>query len=158
MEEQSGLPYIAVKALSKIKDFVNVSAINYGRDVHKTLELASSLGLHVHLLKKVSHNDVREYYWRADVVIDQFPRSGTLGMVALEAIACGRPAIAYVSSRYAPYKDFPLKDLNTPEKVAEALLTEDLTGLWKQQYHYLVEWHEPHKIAERIRQIYMKLV
>ena len=150
--------HVAVEGLSKIKEYVKVYAIDYGRDVHKTMKLASSLGLHIHLLRKVSHSDVREYYWRANVIIDQFPKSGTLGMVTLEAIACGRPAIAYVSSKYAPYRDFPLKDLNTPEKVAEILLTEDLMDLWKQQYHYLVECHEPHKIAEKVRQIYMQLV
>jgi len=42
LEEQSGLPYIAVKALSKIKDFVNISAINYGRDAQQ-LDLYQTL-------------------------------------------------------------------------------------------------------------------
>ena len=90
---------IAIKALSKIKEDVEVSIIQQGRDFDKTTALASSLGLSLKVLPKAPHEKLNEYYWNADVVIDRFAL-GSLGMVALEAIACGRPALAYVSSEY----------------------------------------------------------
>ena len=147
---------IAIRALSKIKDKVKVSVIAYGPNFDETVALADSLNLPLNILPKVPHEKLNEYYWSADVVIDQF-KSGVFGMVSLEAIACGRPVITYISSQYAPYEDFPLKDVNTPEKIVEALLTEDLVKLWKQQYDYLIKNHAPQKVIGKIMQIYLKI-
>lgn len=148
---------IAIEALSKIKDYVEVFVIKYGKDFDKTLKFADSLGLRLHILEKVSHRKIREYYWDVDVVIDQFPRSGTLGMVTLEAIACGRPVITYVSSQYSPYEEFPLKDVNTTDKIVEVLLSGDLTELWKKQHKYLLKNHCPYRIVRQLQKIYLKL-
>ncbi len=63
---------IAVRALSKIKDEVEVSIIRYGVDFDKTLSLASSLGLNLNVLPKVAHDRLNAYYWDSDAVIDQF--------------------------------------------------------------------------------------
>lgn len=68
--------------------------------------LAQSLGLHLNILPKTTHQHIPEYYWNADAVIDQC-KSGVQGQVSLEAIACGRPVITYISSKYDSYKDFP---------------------------------------------------
>ncbi len=146
---------IAVKALSKIKDKVDVSIIRYGKDFDRTVELAKSLGLTLHALKEVPHEKISEYYWSSHVVVDQF-KVGSPGMVTLEAIACGRPAITFVSSKYPEYKDFPLKDVNTEEKVAEAIINAT-SNLWEKQYAYLKENHDPYRIANRMKEIYRKL-
>ena len=106
---------MAIKALSQIKDQVDVSIIHHGKDFDRTVELAKSLGLNLHVLKKVPHEKMSEYYWGSEVVIDQF-RMGSLGMITLEAIACGRPVLTFVSSKYPEYRDFPLKDVDTEEK------------------------------------------
>ena len=37
--------------------------------------------------------------------------------------------------------------LVAPEKIVEALLTEDLVKLWKQQYDYLIKNHAPQKVS-----------
>lgn len=137
---------IAIRALSRIKDQVDVSIIAYGRDFDKTATLASSLGLSVNVLPKVSHEKLNEYYWNADVVIDRF-KLGSLGMVSLEAIACGRPVITYVSSGFPEYKEFPLKDLKTDEEVADAILNTDVK-LWNREYAYLEKNHKPEIVIE----------
>jgi glycosyltransferase involved in cell wall biosynthesis len=147
---------LAVKALSRIKDKVNVNIIKYGVDFDRTMALASSLGLSLNVLPKVSHDGVSEYYWNADVVIDQF-KAGSFGMASLEAIACGRPVVTYVSSEYPEYNDFPLKDVNTVEKVVAEFGKSSLK-LWKAEYNYLKKHHDPNVITQRLLKMYEKLL
>jgi len=147
---------LAIEALSKIKDKVDVSIIEYGVDFDKTVDLASSLDLRLSVLPKVSHDRVSEYYWDADVVIDQF-KFGSLGMVSLEAIACGRPVITYVSSEYAEYSDFPLKDVNTVDEIVNAIRGIS-SELWKSEYNYLAKYHVSEEVVKYISNIYTELV
>jgi len=84
------------------------------------MALAGSLGLNLNVLSKTSHKNMREYYWDADIVIDQF-RLGSLEMISLESIAYGRPVVAYVSPKYTEYNDFPLKNVNSVGKVVEVI-------------------------------------
>jgi len=147
---------IAIKALSKIKDQVDVSIIRYGKDFERTLELAKSLGLTLRVLKKAPHEKIREYYWKSDVVIDRF-KLGSLGMVSLEAIASGRPVITYVSSEYVEYKDFPLKDVNTEEEIVSAI-SDATVKFWEKEYAYLEKNHEASNIANKLLNIYEALL
>jgi glycosyltransferase involved in cell wall biosynthesis len=146
---------IALQALALIKDRVEASIIQYGKDLEKTLRVAKSLSLALELLPKVDHQNLNNYYWNADLVLDQF-KAGTFGLITLEAIACGRPVITLASSKYEAYKDFPLKDVNTIERLTETI--ENLSPkLWQAEYQYLKENHDPRKIANRVLQIYEEL-
>ncbi|MEM2742276.1 MAG: glycosyltransferase [Nitrososphaeria archaeon] len=146
---------IAIRALSKIKNEVEVSIIKHGADFEKTLVLARSLGLRLNILPKVPHEKMREYYWNADVVIDRF-KLGSLGMVSLEAIACGRPAITYVSSEYHEYADFPLKDIAREEEIVDMIRNADLK-LWRMEYLYLERNHKANLIVEKLLKTYSDL-
>ena len=147
---------VAIKALSKIREEVDVSIIQYGKDFDKTRALASSLGLSLKVLPKTPHEKLNEYYWDADVVIDRFAL-GSLGMISLEAIACGRPALAYVSSEYPENKDFPLKDLREEETIANTI--SDLpSDLWEREYRFLEKYHDVKNIESRLLSIYEELV
>lgn len=143
---------VVVRALSMIKDRVEVYIISHGRDLEKTLTLARELGLSVKTLPKVPHDSMNQYYWDADVVIDQF-KLGSLGLVSLEGIACGRPVVTYVSSQHVEYREFPLKDLQTEEEIAEAVIKAD-EKLWEAEYSYLINNHHPQKIVDEILKIY----
>jgi len=143
---------LAVKALSRIKDEVDVSIIKYGVDLDRTMTLASSLGLRLNILPKVSHERINEYYWSADVVIDRF-KLGSLGMVSLEAIACGRPVVTYVSSEYPEYKGFPLKDVKTEEEIANTV-GDASVKLWEKEHVYLEKNHKTKSIIERLLSVY----
>jgi len=147
---------LAIKALSRINDKVNVSIIKYGVDFNKTMDLASSLGLGLNVLPKVAHKRMSKYYWDADVVIDRF-KLGSLGMVSLEAIACGRPVIAYVSSTYPACKGFPLKDVDSVEKVVTAVMNVS-PELRKAEYAYLKVNHDCNLIAGRMIEIYNSVI
>jgi glycosyltransferase involved in cell wall biosynthesis len=146
---------IAIKALSQIKDKVEVSVIKNGVDFERTLALASSLSLSLNVLPKAKHNELNQYFWNADVVIDRF-KIGSLGVVSLEAIACGRPVVNYVSSEFEEYVDFPLKDVVAEEAVAAAVEGAD-QKLWEKEHKYLMQNHRTEAILERLFEIYASL-
>ena len=146
---------IAIRALSRIKDDVDVSIIAYGVDFARTLSLAYSLGLHVDVLPKVPHEKLNQYYWNADVVIDRF-KLGSLGMVSLEAIACGRPVITYVSSEYPEYNSFPLKDVATEDEVIKVIEIAD-NDLWGKEYNYFRMQHVIDVVLEKLMKIYVSV-
>jgi len=145
----------AIKALSKIRDQVDVSIIGYGTDFARTVDLASSLGLHLNVLPKVPHEKLNEYYWNADVVIDRF-NLGSLGVVSLEAIACGRPAIAYVASELEGNNSFPFKNIRTEEEIAQAIADAD-EAFWKKEHEYFIKEHGSKVVVERLLGIYEAL-
>jgi glycosyltransferase involved in cell wall biosynthesis len=143
---------LAIRALSMIKDMVDVSLISYGKDFERTLALASSFGLVLNVLPKVPHERLNEYYWSADVVMDQF-RVGTIGMITLEAIACGRPVVTYISSEYREYEDFPLKGVHVEEEIAKAVSQAD-AKLWQKEYVYLEKNHKPEIVVQKLLYVY----
>jgi len=143
---------IAIRALSRLKDEVEVFLIHKGRDFAKTVVLAGSLGLNLNILPETAHENMCNYYWNADVVIDRF-KLGSLGKVSLEAIACGRPVITYVSSAYEAQKKFPLKNVSTIEEIVKTLCNVSPV-LWEDEYAYVTEKHNPKKIAKSLVKIY----
>jgi len=146
-----------IRALKKIERDVDVSIIKYGIDINKTLKLAKTLGLHLNVLSPVPHVDMPKYYWNADVVVASIGVGGTLGMVALEAIACGRPVITRVSSEFPEYNMFPLLDVSTSDEIADAILSSKDEDLWKKEYEYFRLCHNPKKVIKRIIEIYREL-
>jgi glycosyltransferase involved in cell wall biosynthesis len=146
---------ITIKALSKIRDEVEVSIIQHGIDFEKTKALAYSLGLSLKVLPRVPHEKLNEYYWEADVIIDRFA-IGSLGMASLEAIACGRPVLSWVSSEYPENRDFPLRDLREEEAIANVII--DLpSDLWEREYRFLKKHHDVKNIESRLLSIYEEL-
>lgn len=147
---------IAIKALAKIKENVDVSIISMGIDFDKTLALARSLGLSLRVLQKKSHYKLNEYYWNADAVIDRFTL-GSMGMVSLEAIACGRPVLAYVSSEYPENEGFPLVDLRSVEEIAETIINPP-PQLLEIERVFVEKHHNPEAVVSRLLSIYSDLI
>jgi len=147
---------IAIRALSKLRNEVEVFLIHRGLDFTKTIDLADSLGLHLNILPATSHEKMRDYFWNTDIVIDRF-KLGSLGMISLEAISCGRPVLSFISSDYDAYKDFPIKDIDSVEKLVKTI--ENLsTKLWEAEYAYLKKHHDSKLIAKRITKIYENII
>jgi glycosyltransferase involved in cell wall biosynthesis len=147
---------VAIKALSRIREEVDVCIIQHGKDFDKTTALASSLGLNLEVLPQVLHEKLNEYYWDADVVIDRFAL-GSLGMISLEAIACGRPCLAYVSSEYPENQDFPLKNLKEEDKIADLIINLP-SNLWESEYKFVKQHHDLKSIESRVLEIYEELL
>ena len=149
---------IIMRALKRVEKDVDVSMIKYGVDSDKTLKLARNLNLHVNVLSPVPHVYMPEYYWGADTVIGAIGIGGALGMVVLEAIACGRPVITRASSEFSEYVTFPLLDISTPEEIADAILSSKDENLWRKEYEYFRSYHNPEKVAKRFMKIYNYLI
>lgn len=147
---------IAIRALSKVKDEVDVSIIGYGVDLQRTLALAESLSLRLSVLPKAAHERLAQYYWNSDLVIDRF-KLGSLGMVSLEAIACGRPVLAYVSSEFPENQDFPLKDLKEEENIAHTISNLS-TYVWEDEYSFLKKHHDTSAIESRLLSLYSEML
>jgi glycosyltransferase involved in cell wall biosynthesis len=146
----------AIKALAKIKESVDVSIISTGVDFERTLTLARSLNLPLRTLQRKPHSELNEYYWNADVVIDRFTL-GSVGLVSLEAVACGRPALVYVSSEYSEYKDFPLKNLKDETEIAN-LIQDMPSNLWEGEHSYVEKTHMPEVVVPALLRIYKECV
>jgi len=147
---------VAIKALAKIRENVDVSIISIGIDFDKTLALARSLGLPLRILQKKPHYKLNEYYWNADTVIDRFTL-GSMGMVSLEAIACGKPVLAYVSSEYPENEGFPLIDLRSEEEIAETIMNPP-PQLWEKECAFVEKHHNPGAVVSRLLSIYSDFI
>jgi len=147
-----------IKALKRVEKDVDISMIKYGVDSDKTLRLAKTFGLHVNVLFPVPHIDMCEYYWGADTIIGAIGIGGALGMVVLEAIACGRPVITRVSSEFSEYEAFPLLDISTPEEIADTVLSSRDEELWKKEHEYLRDYHSQERVTKRFMKIYNDLI
>ena len=81
-------------------------------------------------------------------------------MVALEAIACGRPVIAHVSSEFPEYKNFPLLDVSTKDQLIKTILSLKTNShkLWEKEHSYYCKFHDPKKIVKRLIKIYTDLI
>lgn len=150
---------IIIQALAGLKKTVEVSLISYGKDLERTLAMAKSLGLGVKMLPRVPHQHLNNYYWDSDIVMGQGRfRTGVLGLISLEAIASGRPVIANVSSKYPEYEKLPLRDIDSSEKIMEAIKNvDDLTKIWERQYAYFKENHDAKIVTARVLQVYEEL-
>ncbi len=148
----------ALHALKSIEKEVDITMIAYGIDTQRTLRLARSLGLDLQVRSFARHDEMPRYYWDADVVIASIGVGGTLGMVALEAIACGRPVVARVSSEFSEYKSFPLLDVSTPEDIASAVISARDARLWEEEYQYVQSFHDPNRVSKRLMKIYTHLI
>ena len=69
----------------------------------------------------------------------------------------GRPVVAYVSSEYRQYNDFPLKDVNTVDQIVNTIKSMSLK-LWKAEYNYLSKYHAPEGVVKRMSNIYVRLL
>ena len=146
---------IALLALSLIKDKVDVSIIAHGKDLFKSMMLAHSLRLELNLLPMVPHEKMNEYYWSHDVVIDRFSL-GSMGVVSLEAIRCGRPVLCFVSSAFPEHKDFPLLDLLDPQKIAALVL--DREALWFKEFVFVNKYHCCEYVIPKLSEIYEEVL
>ena len=142
---------IAILALSKIWDKVSVSIIAHGKDLFKSLVYAKSLGLKLNLLPRVPHEKMNEYYWSHDVIIDRFA-IGSMGVVSLEAVRCGKPVLCFVCSGFPEHKEFPLLDLLNPFEIADLVL--DPGDLWRKELDFVEKYHSCENVIPKLSRIY----
>ncbi len=86
-----------LEAISKLPNPPNFKAtiIGYGSEVEALHEyLSTNTKCHIDYIPKVAHEELREYYSKFDLLL--FPsmrKEESLGLVGIEAMACGTPVI-----------------------------------------------------------------
>jgi len=125
---------------------------------------AEGVGLRFALVEGVSQVQARRIYERADLLIDQL-LTGWYGSGAVEMMALGKPVICYIREsdlRFVPEqmrKDLPIINATpvTLHDVLKEWLTtrkHDLQRLGQASRAYVEKWHDPLKIAARLKDDY----
>jgi len=116
------------------------------------------------LIEGLSHNEALKLYARADLLIDQL-LIGWYGGLAVELMAMGKPVICYVREndlRYLPdqmRRDLPVINAqpdNIYDVLKQQLMAEEnqMHDIGKLSRLYVETWHDPEKIAERLKMDY----
>ncbi|WP_336066479.1 glycosyltransferase family 4 protein [Nitratireductor rhodophyticola] len=111
------------------------------------------------LVEGVSNEEARKVYERADIVIDQL-RIGWYGVLAVEAMALGKPVICYIRDDLKHHLgSVPPLVVASPDNIVEVLadLIKDSGRRVDLSYRarsYCEENHDSKKIAEKLFNIY----
>ncbi len=116
------------------------------------------------LVENMDHAEARSLYARADLVIDQL-LVGWYGGLAVEAMAMGKPVVAYIRGEdlggvpSGLAHDLPIIQAG-PADIVEVLrlwLTEqrgELAGVGVRSRRFVERWHDPVKVARETRSAY----
>ena len=112
------------------------------------------------LIEDLTNSEARKLYENADILIDQL-LAGFYGGLSVEFMALGKPVICYI--RDADLKFLPRKMVDEmpiinaqPDTIYEVLLENisktktELRNLGKQSRQYVLDWHDPKKIAQKL--------
>jgi hypothetical protein len=125
-------------------------------------DVGKRAAMQVVLVEARSHQETLQLIAKADIVVDQL-RLGTYGLLAVEAMAMGKPVIAYIRedlrASYPP--SLPIVSA-TPYTIGEALqrLVDD--GVLRRRLgvmgrQYVEEHHDARKLAQELLDIYREL-
>jgi glycosyltransferase involved in cell wall biosynthesis len=115
------------------------------------------------LVEGVDRHEARRRLERADVVVDQL-LVGWYGGVAVEAMALGKPVVAYLRHEdlcavpAEMRRELPIVEA-TPETlpdVLRGLIGSDLDEIGRRSRTYAERWHDPRRIAERVETDYRR--
>ncbi|SET77068.1 Glycosyltransferase involved in cell wall bisynthesis [Oceanobacillus limi] len=115
------------------------------------------------LVQGKSHKEAKQIYQEADLIIDQL-HIGSYGLLAVEAMAIGKPVMGWISP-YMKEKypdDLPLLIAN-PETIRSqleyVLTNQDLLPIiGKQSRFYVEKYHDMKQNSKQIAQIYTNLL
>jgi hypothetical protein len=121
----------------------------------------NGLNFELVLVEGLSNDDAKERYKTIDILVDQL-FAGWYGGLAVEAMALGKPVIAYIRDEdliFLPHQmaaDLPIirTTPTTVQSVLEHVLLmprNDLLELAKSCRAYVERWHDPIAIAQRVK-------
>jgi glycosyltransferase involved in cell wall biosynthesis len=113
-------------------------------------------------IEKMSHREAMEWYRKADIVIDQV-LCGTYGLLSVEAMAMGKPVVAYIREDLRPYfpKELPIFSVNPieledllPVLLKSPTLRHNLGQLGRR---FVEQYHDVKIVIPKLIQIYQEL-
>lgn len=111
------------------------------------------------LIEGMSHEEARALYRSADIIIDQL-RIGWYGVLAVEAMAFGKPVICYIRDDLKHYLPFPAPlAIANPDNLSDVLkqLIEDPKlrhVLGKRGRDYAFQMHDASAVSRNLAQLY----
>lgn len=123
--------------------------------------LKKKYDLNFTLIENLKNKQAKEKYKNIDILIDQL-FAGWYGGVAVEVMALGKPVISYIREKDLIYVPKKMRDqlpiINTSPKTIYSTLEKILNTprnqilyLGKKSRTYVEKWHNPKKIAKRIK-------
>jgi len=125
---------------------------------------AEGIRLKFVLVEGLPHNEARKVYGNCDLLVDQL-LAGWYGGLAVELMALAKPVVCYIREgdlKFIPpemRKEMPIIDA-APTTIYEVLkewLTKregELAGVGRRSRVYVEKWHDPLKIAARLKKDY----
>jgi glycosyltransferase involved in cell wall biosynthesis len=125
---------------------------------------AENVPLEFVLVENMTHAEARRLYERAHLLVDQV-LLGWYGAVAVECMALGKPVICYIREEDLAFlpagmrADLPILSAG-PDTIYETLKTwltarrGDLAEVGRRGRAYVETWHDPRKIAARLKTDY----
>jgi len=135
-----------------------VIVVDYGVDKEKTKDLVRQLGIenNVEFIPPMTKSSLISYYNGADAVIDQFG-AGWFGLVALEAMSCVKPVMAYVNKQYSELvypEGPPILNCRTEDEIYHQLLKasnkEYRQQLGRQAREWILKYHHWEKVIDKL--------
>jgi glycosyltransferase involved in cell wall biosynthesis len=118
------------------------------------------------LVENVPHEKVKDLYKKADLAIDQL-FVGWYGGFAVEMMSLGKPVVCYIREedlKFIPPEmkaDLPVINANSSNiySVLERLIQDKarLRDIGVKSRTYVEKWHDPIKIASKMKQVYESL-
>ena len=114
------------------------------------------------LLEKTAHQQALASLSQADLVIDQL-LIGEIGMVTLEALACGKPVICYIRPDLLQHHPASLPVISANPDTIYSVLKDALKAkdtwpdIGRRGRAYIEEHHDPLEIGEYFRKLYESL-
>jgi glycosyltransferase involved in cell wall biosynthesis len=137
-----------LKKKGKEADNVELVCVDFGADAERTKRLVKKLGIddNVVFVKRMTRNELIEFYSKVDLVVDQFV-VGSYGLGTVEAMACAKPIMMYINEKYF-YRFYP-----KPHPLINAFTIEDI---YKQLMDVVGDTKKCKKIGEKSREWVMK--
>jgi glycosyltransferase involved in cell wall biosynthesis len=125
---------------------------------------AEGIAVELLLVEKMSHSEARQAYARADLLVDQL-LAGWYGGLAVELMALGKPVVCYLRegdlARVPSDMRADLPMIQATPATVYAVLKEwtttrrgELAQLGRRSRSYVERWHDPLKIAARLKADY----
>lgn len=132
-----------------------------GVDVAESKDLVCDLGIdeYVRWLPPMSSDELRRYYSSVDVVVDQF-EVGTLGLISLDAMACGATVVTYLDETTATmaYGELPpivnCRDENDILRSLSDLASSGRDGPNYDARRWVLAHHGPEKVTRCLLRAY----
>jgi glycosyltransferase involved in cell wall biosynthesis len=127
---------------------------------------AEGAAIDFRLVEGLTNTEARQIYEEADVIVDQL-LAGWYGGLAVEAMALGKPVVAYLRPEDLAFlpeamrAELPVVSAEpaTIYSVLKGLLGEpvtELVRLGEQSRAYVERWHDPRRIAARLMADYVE--